>query len=196
MQYCGTISAMNNVEQKSVSDKQVQVWSILWMVTWLLVAGILFAYRTCNGGFLGCTTPTRPYSYIAVVVGVISSVILNSRRKQIASYLERRSSRNRPTRAIRFDAKFNKFVAPTIISILYVLLNLLALLFVILFWLREIETVSSNGDDVALFALWSFPLAAVGMAVLWLIIRLICESAIVRFRVAEDLRQIRNRSSQ
>jgi hypothetical protein len=95
-----------------------------------------------------------------------------------------------------FDPHFNRFVSPTVISILYVLLNLSGLFFVVFYWLGEVGTVSSNEESVALFMLWSIPLAIAGMVVLWLIIRLICESAIVLFRVAEDLRQIRNRQGQ
>ena len=96
----------------------------------------------------------------------------------------------------RLDFQFNRFVSPTIISILYVLLILLALFFVFIYWLDQVGIVSSNGESVVLFMLWSIPLAIVGMGVLWLIIRLICESAIVLFRIAEDLRQIRNRQGQ
>lgn len=172
----------------------VRFVGLLWFLTWVVIAVYLFTLESCLGSFL-CDRPGRPYSYVVTAIGLISSLILNLRSKKIALAFERRGA-SVSGKVGRFDIKFNRFISPTIVSVLYVLLSAAALLFVVFYWLGAVETVSSNEENVLLFALWSVPLAVVGLGILWIIIRLICESAIVIFRISDDLRSIRNRQGQ
>lgn len=93
-----------------------------------------------------------------------------------------------------FDLHFNRFVTPTIVKILYVLLSAFIFIGGIIIAVGfAFDLGPDSGRSYFVGLLISVPLALVGMALSWLLVRLICESAIVRFRMAEDIRRIRNR---
>lgn len=93
-----------------------------------------------------------------------------------------------------FDIRFNRFVTPMILSIFYVICVFAACLFGFVFWLQTISDFSENGAGPAFItALWTAPLILLAVFLVCLLVRLIFESVMVIFRIADDLRKIRDK---
>lgn len=92
------------------------------------------------------------------------------------------------------DTQFNNFVTPFIVSALYAIGLVLTALVAIGYWIVTIADFSEDGAGTALVtALWTAPLILVAALLIVILLRLAFESIIVRFRIAEDLRHIRDR---
>lgn len=96
------------------------------------------------------------------------------------------------------DVKFARLVTPSIMRGLYVVAICLVSIGFLVGWLGIVTGAYS--DDGALRAylvgLLSLPGLIVSAVIVLLVVRLIAESAIVRFRIADDLREIRDKFVQ
>lgn len=93
-----------------------------------------------------------------------------------------------------FDVRFNRFITPIILSIFYVICVVAAFLGGFVFWLQTISDFSEEGSGTAFItALWTAPLILIVVVLVCLLVRLIFESVMVIFRIAEDLRKIRDK---
>jgi hypothetical protein len=93
-----------------------------------------------------------------------------------------------------FDVRFNKFVTPVILSFFYVICLVAACLAGFVFWLQTISDFSEDGLGSGFIAfLWTTPLMLLAVILVCLLVRLIFESVMVIFRIAEDLRRIRDK---
>ena len=186
---------------------------IILTVVWFVAAAVLFFIPRCYGYSRICEHPGRPYSLYVVLIGLIATGLLY-RSESIKTWIENRKATATASRVVPsettsrlsqttpspqrprgLDVRFNRFVTPVIVQILYVILLVLMTVGVAAYWLMSISDWSEDFNPIV-FALLTFPLALIGWIFLWLIIRLVCESAIALFRIAEDLRSIRNRQSQ
>lgn len=93
-----------------------------------------------------------------------------------------------------FDVRFKEFVTPIIISIFYVFCVVVAFLAGFVFWLATISDFSEEG---AVFtALWTAPLIFGAVMIVVLVLRLVFETVMVIFRIADDLKKIRDKLVQ
>jgi hypothetical protein len=93
-----------------------------------------------------------------------------------------------------FDVRFNKFVTPVILSFFYVICLVAACLAGFVFWLQTILDFLQDGLGSGFIAfLWTTPLILLAVILVCLLVRLIFESVMVIFRIAEDLRRIRDK---
>lgn len=94
------------------------------------------------------------------------------------------------------DIRFNSFVTPAIVSALYLLSLIGVGLFALFFWTSTLIDASAENEGtgaLAILAIWTAPLIAFVALLLTLLIRLAFESIMVIFRIAEDLRHIRDK---
>jgi hypothetical protein len=132
-----------------------------------------------NGRDLSAEIASRGFRFIiGVAIGALIALLV------LAIYARR---------AV-FDVRFNKFVTPMILSIFFVICLVAACLAGFGFWLQTISDFSEDGLGTALFtALWTAPLITLAVILVCLLFRLIFESVMVIFRIAEDLRRIRDK---
>jgi len=93
-----------------------------------------------------------------------------------------------------FDFGFQKFLTPVIVRILYALTTVVVALGAVVFWYSTVfeysdETASEKFTKIV----WATPLSVIGAALVMLLVRLLFESVVVVFRIAEDLRRIRDK---
>lgn len=91
------------------------------------------------------------------------------------------------------DVRFNNLVTPRIVSFLYVLFLIFIGLGAFWFWIRTMLLNQEEFFEIAILALWTAPLISFFALFVSLLVRLIFESIMVRFRIAEDLRKIRDK---
>jgi len=94
------------------------------------------------------------------------------------------------------DIRFNNFITQWIVSVLYLLSLVGVGLFAVWYWTITLLDARDAGDGtgaLAFLALWTAPLIVFVALLLTLLIRLAFESIMVRFRIAEDLRHIRDK---
>ena len=84
------------------------------------------------------------------------------------------------------DVRFNNFVTPGIVSVFYLLSLVIIGLGAVVYWLNLIEYAFVT-------ALWTAPIIVFVALLAALLVRLIFESIMVVFRIAEDLRRIRDK---
>ena len=93
------------------------------------------------------------------------------------------------------DVRFNNFVTPGIVSVFYLLSLVIIGLGAVVYWLNTIEdSLDYEGAGGAFVtALWTAPIIVFVALLAALLVRLIFESIMVVFRIAEDLRRIRDK---
>jgi hypothetical protein len=93
------------------------------------------------------------------------------------------------------DVRFNNFVTPGIVSVFYLLSLVIIGLGAVVYWLNTIEdSLDYEGAGSAFVtALWTAPIIVFVALLAALLVRLIFESIMVVFRIAEDLRRIRDK---
>lgn len=91
------------------------------------------------------------------------------------------------------DVRFNNLATPRIVSFLYVLFLIFIGLGAFWFWIRTMLSNQEEFSEMAILALWTAPLISFFALFVSLLVRLIFESIMVRFRIAEDLRKIRDK---
>jgi len=98
-------------------------------------------------------------------------------------------------RNLLFDIKFNRFFTPIIVSVLYVICQVLIALGTFVLWIVYVGDFAIDGSSgfVILTMLWTAPVFLFAALLVILLLRLTFESIMVRFRIAEDLRHIRDK---
>lgn len=98
-------------------------------------------------------------------------------------------------RNLHFDIKFNRFFTPIIVSVLYVICQVLIALGTFVLWIVYVGDFAIDGSSgfVVLTMLWTAPVFLFAALLVILLLRLTFESIMVRFRIAEDLRRIRDK---
>jgi len=98
-------------------------------------------------------------------------------------------------RNLLFDIKFNRFFTPIIVSVLYVICQVLITLGTFVLWIVYVRdfTIDGSSGFVVLTMLWTAPVFLLLALLVILLLRLTFESIMVRFRIAEDLRHIRDK---
>jgi len=96
-----------------------------------------------------------------------------------------------------FDVRFEEFVTPMIVSIFYVFCVVVAFLAGFVYWFSTISDFSEDSVGSRIItALWSAPLIFGAVMIVVLVLRLIFETVAVRFRIADDLKKIREKLVQ